>query len=231
MQTSSMVSFLESDIQHRDSPVTSPDSSQYHVRLVAHDLKTPLQCILLLAEQLNPTRPEVVGKIKDCVREMDSMIRNLNHPYKSTAEVAEHLSMTPLGSVIQDVLKVCPNGEKLEISGPSGELNLPIERQPLYHILQNLITNSIRHGGHRICICTGILNEEFFMDYSDDGPGIPEKVWKSILQTPYPTFSGEPVTGLKSLAGFLQSKNIRLQRLKTEQVSGVRIIIRRMQAT
>lgn len=226
-----MVSLLQSDIRHRDSTLMSPDSSHYHVRLVAHDLKTPLQCILLLAEQLNPAGPEVVGKIKDCVREMDSMIRNLNHPDIGSAGVAEHLPTTPLHSVLQDVLSVCPNGEKLEINGPFGELNIPLERQPLYHILQNLITNSIRHGGHRIRISTGALNGEFFMDYSDDGPGIPEKIWKTNLQTSYPTFSGEPVTGLKSLAGFLQSKNIRLQRLKTEQVSGVRIIISRLQAT
>lgn len=202
----------------------NPGKVNYLTSLVMHDLKTPLQCIYLLSEKLVSDHPDAIGKIQECVREMNDMIRNLQSHQNTAQAVAESLPQTSLRKVLQEVCAICPGSERLTIDQPKSDVLIPMNRQDLYHTLQNLITNSIRHGGQQISIRVKENDGAMCIDYSDGGPGIPEQIWKKIRQQPYPTDDAVPCEhGMQLLFGFLRLNRADISPLCSGEVNGVRI--------
>lgn len=159
--------------------------------VASHDLRSPLRGIGNLATWLdeelttrgNDAAREYVGQISRSVRRMGSLVDGMLQ-YASAGEEAELQTPIGLAGIIDAVVELyAPLNSHITAQG--AELTVKTRRQPLQHVLANLVDNAIKHAGGaaaRIRIAFEWVDHALRCTVSDDGPGIAvehhERVWR-----------------------------------------------------
>jgi signal transduction histidine kinase len=68
------------------------------------------------------------------------------------------------------------------------------DRSRVQQLFENLIRNSIDHGGDSVTITVGEIENGFYV--ADDGPGVPERIRDDVFESAYSTVQGNTGFGL-----------------------------------
>lgn len=141
--------------------------------VISHDLRNPLSVALgytdIIAE--DPTNEAAVATVKENLQRMDQMIDEVLELAREGADVEEPVPV----SLIE-------MGETAWSYVDSGEATVEIvddvtvrgDTERLQRAFENLLRNSIDHGGDNIHIEIGVEEDPGLIYYEDNGSGIPE---------------------------------------------------------
>ena len=154
--------------------------AQRMARMVAHEVRNPLQSIELLTSLLvveeDPTERQATGDaIRKEVRDLDQVVTQMLR-----RSVGEDLSLlvrpTALRPLIDHVVKVhAATAEKDGISVRVGEVdsaNLLVDSALLGRSLENLVQNAMQHATSRVEVSTHTTQNGVDILIDDDGPGV-----------------------------------------------------------
>ncbi|WCM27413.1 ATP-binding protein [Sphingomonas sp. QA11] len=152
---------------------------------IAHDLRTYLTRLRLRAEFINDTEHR-----DRAVRDLDEMTSLVNDTLfladRDTAPPAE-TEPVPLAEVLGEIVDAhLELGDIVELQSVSDDLWIVATPLALRRILDNLITNGVRHGS-RVKITVHAGREGVDIAVEDDGPGIPMEAL-SELGAPFQRF-------------------------------------------
>ena len=168
--------------------------------VVSHDLKNPLEAVLLCSSLLlrTPESPRVQRHAEALLRaatRMDRLIRELLD-LSSMDAGRFRVEMRPerLERVVEETLALLAPlaAEKqiaLSAAGVPLEMEIPCDRERLLQVLSNLVGNALQFTprGGSVAVRLALREQEVEVAVSDDGPGIPpedlprvfDRYWKS----------------------------------------------------
>lgn len=150
---------------------------------LAHDLRTPLSIIdghlELYRESGDPTH---LDTIEGTTERMHQLVEDLLRVARS-GPVIEN----PDRTLLSDVLETAQAGTLPESATCEYESVRPViaDDDRLVQVFENLLQNSVDHGGAGVTIRVGTLENGFYL--ADDGPGIPEPDRERIFDHGYTT--------------------------------------------
>jgi signal transduction histidine kinase len=154
--------------------------------VVSHDLKNPLESVLLSASLLLRARdPEQVRRYAEAVRRsgtrMDRLVRELLDLSRMDAgQFRLELRPERLEGVIEEALALLApvaseRGVALGTAGGPLADAVPCDRERILQVLSNLVGNAVAYaprGGH-VAVRVALSDAEAEVAVADDGPGIP----------------------------------------------------------
>jgi two-component system phosphate regulon sensor histidine kinase PhoR len=164
---------------------------------IAHELKTPLTSIRLVAETLEP-RVDPAAKIW-----VDRLLGEIDRITKLVQDLLElgqmddgietilHLSEVNLSSTVQSVwstLEPLANRKQVKINYIGDQkLTWQLDESRIYRLLLNLLDNSIKHSPslQSITIKTSVVDSSLHIDIIDAGEGFPEEALPRIFERFY----------------------------------------------
>jgi two-component system sensor histidine kinase QseC len=162
----------------------------------AHELKTPLAVIEANADRLLRAAPAAteareglhvgVQRITHTVHQLLSLMRSGS---ESAADGSE-LSRQDLVALLRDRLALLAplahrQGVELELRGPE-EAWLPLAREGMASLLDNLIDNAIKYGAAQVLVSLeGGARSGWRLSVADDGPGIPAHLQAKVFERFY----------------------------------------------
>jgi signal transduction histidine kinase len=167
---------------------------------IAHDLKTPIQRVAILLDQIKRRTILTTGQddlIDRAINETDRIVKTfqalLQLAQIEGGAVRERLLPTDLREVAEGVVDFLgPDAEdkgfrlELDATGP-GPFTVRGERQLLGQVLANLIENAFRHVPAGGAIRVGLSSQagRVVLEVADDGPGIPPEERGNVLRRLY----------------------------------------------
>lgn len=150
---------------------------------VSHDLRSPLHIangqVGLLKKKYNDDRLE---KLDDAHRRMETLIDELLVLARDGTQVGE---IEPVG------IKSCATASWQQAKTPTATLqvtdNRTMNADPtrFQQLLENLIRNSVEHGGEGVTVTIGTTADGFYV--ADDGAGVPKDRREKIFDMEYTT--------------------------------------------
>jgi signal transduction histidine kinase len=181
------------------------------IAALSHDLKSPIFAEQKLIESILADKEKVnVENILEYLEEMyqinDEVLRIANNlltshhlesdKFQISTEEADINSMI---SNIANTLKYIAKEENIDLClNLSPDLpNIHIEKDLIYRVLTNLISNSLKHSknSNKIKVTTLKTDNEIMVSIQDNGQGIPEETQKDIFKK-YPGDKRKVGTGL-----------------------------------
>jgi len=173
---------------------------------IAHDLKTPLARLKNKIEELKfkvAGRSEEELALDHIIQEADGLLATFNALLRIArieySEQRKAFAKVDINSILSDLLELYEplaeeKGQNLSFTlGPSIELEA--DRDMLFQAFANLIDNAIKYTpkGGKISISSERNNDKkakegrqsWFVEISDDGPGIPESEHEKVTQRFY----------------------------------------------
>ena len=177
---------------------------------IAHDLKTPLARLKNKIEELKfkvAGRPEEEIALEHIIQEADGLLSTFNALLRIArieySEQRKAFTKLDVNSIVRDLLDlyeplVEEKGQSLTVTlGPPIEIEA--DRDMLFQAFANLIDNAIKYTpvGGEIGIRSELVvvkeskarnkraKESWFVEISDDGPGIPEHEHEKVVQRFY----------------------------------------------
>jgi two-component system, OmpR family, phosphate regulon sensor histidine kinase PhoR len=160
---------------------------QQYVGLVSHDLRNPLNAIVLSAKQLELTLKEseharelsVVGRILQSSKRIDTMIRDLLDCMKlESADVVLRREPVDIGALVQGLVELVPREQRDRLA-----LRLPHDRPctladpvQIERVVDNLISNALKYSDPPEPVEVEVVCRplELAISVSDHGVGIAE---------------------------------------------------------
>jgi signal transduction histidine kinase len=145
---------------------------------MAHELKTPLSTLQMEIEKLHYDKNVPLHDTQEMTRELMTVADTINS-FLGWAEIEnspqqKNLFMNYLSDVIGEIIEAVPEYKKrIEVQSAESAL-IPACPAHLKHLLQNLISNAIKHSGSNSKINIKILNNELLIE--DEGPGLDQAV-------------------------------------------------------
>jgi two-component system phosphate regulon sensor histidine kinase PhoR len=164
---------------------------------IAHELKTPLTSIRLVAETLEP-RVDPAARIW-----VDRLLGEIDRITKLVQDLLElgqmdvgiesvlHLSEVNLASIVRSVwatLEPLANRKQVTLKYIGDEqLLCQLDESRIYRLLLNLLDNSIKHSPslQSITIKTSVLDSNLLIETIDAGEGFPEEALPHIFDRFY----------------------------------------------
>ncbi|MBN8547911.1 MAG: PAS domain-containing protein [Deltaproteobacteria bacterium] len=174
---------------------------------VAHEIRNPLNSILLVAQYALRYRSDLDNELKD-------MLKNVTNEAKRCATIIKNIllfakaekterSAQDINVVIRhatDIARGYFGSSRLQISLELDRQALPvlINSTEIEQVLINLINNAAEAGGSdvRILISTERSGDCVKLKVTDNGPGIPEEIMKHIFDPFFSTKRRRGNTGL-----------------------------------
>jgi signal transduction histidine kinase len=160
--------------------------------ILSHDLRTPLSVIGGRLELYRETGDEEhLGVIEKTTDRMEGLVDDLLRVAKQ-GQVVEEPEPTDIGTV----LEIAQEGALPASAEVVYETVPTVMADPdrLVQVFENLLQNSVDHGGEAVTVRVGPLEDGFYVE--DDGPGIPEKARERVFQHGYTTRAGGMGYGL-----------------------------------
>jgi PAS domain S-box-containing protein len=159
--------------------------------IASHDLKAPLRAISLLADWIaEDIRPHASAETLENLHLMGLRVGRLSMlldgllSYTRVGHLRAPAEQLDVGALLRDIVQSIapPAGFCVRFEGEAPMVHTP--RPPLEHVLQNLISNAIKHhdspaGAVVVSACRKGSMIEFRV--SDDGPGIPQQFHQRIF--------------------------------------------------
>lgn len=175
---------------------------------IAHEVNNPLQVMLvnieLLDDELSERGRKRVEHIKDGIFRIKGIVRDL---LIFAREQTTHVEILEINTALEKAVDIMRHQLKQSNVG----IELDLDKQPLFvkcnkNLFQQVIINLLQNSkdaieesarGSRVSIRTGSVNgESVFVEVSDDGPGIPEKILDRIFDPFFTTKDVGKGTGL-----------------------------------
>jgi two-component system, sensor histidine kinase and response regulator len=185
------------------------------LQIAAHDLRNPLNNIVMSAElldehkeefaQIDPEFKRILKMVRMAIRMMQSIINDfLDLRAMESGQLELQREQTSLNYVLeQALLQFGSYAEQKEVDVRSDLAdNLPdcfADPDRLMQIASNLIGNAIKysHLGGSVVVTSRLHDGCLRVEVQDDGPGIPEEEMP-LLFTPFSRLSNKPTGGEKS---------------------------------
>ena len=168
---------------------------------MSHELRTPLNAISGFADMLltvDDFRKDP-DKVEELLRDIHSSSIHLQSLIDDVLDLArvesgQHVLSPETFRALPFVREVAEplalsmggDGQSLVVGDGGEELMVVADRRSFQQVLQNLIANSLRHGGETVNISVEIEvaddGEAVAVSVSDDGPGMPEELVEAIGQ-------------------------------------------------
>jgi len=172
----------EKELKNRENEL------EIYSSLLQHDLSNDLGVIfgnidiarLLLSEGENDELIETIDSIEAICNRMESLITMFSRPIDSVEKVL----IKQLKSIVARTNAVNPNLTiNIHAKGAWENLTVPASRL-LVMVWENLIRNAAEHAGENSIIDIQISREEntVHVIFSDNGPGVSEKIRKKLFQ-------------------------------------------------
>jgi signal transduction histidine kinase len=158
--------------------------------LVSHQMSQPLSSIASLSELLatdwtglpEEVREELATKIDRNTRRLTGMMNDLNLLFRLDAgTVTTRPAPVPVAEVVETVTSALPTPATPVRNTVDGELYALIDRGHLWQILQNLLSNALRHGEPPIEIGAREEPDGVVITVRDHGPGIPAELVSGLF--------------------------------------------------
>jgi PAS domain S-box-containing protein len=160
--------------------------------ILSHDLRNPLNVIINRLELFRETGDhEHIDHIEATTERMERLIDDLLRVARQ-GDVVERPEPTKLEWVVETAWEGggAPDGELEYIPVPT----VSADADRLLELFENLFRNAREHGGERVSVRVGPLDDGFFVE--DDGPGIPDGVRDQVFDHGFTTADGGSGFGL-----------------------------------
>ncbi len=165
---------------------------------IAHDLKTPLARLKNKVEEL---KFQVAGRdaeevaLDQILQEADGLLATFNALLRIArieySEQRKAFAKVDINSILTDLLELYePLAEEREqrlVVELGAEIEFDADRDMLFQAFANLIDNAIKYTppGGEISIGSGQTGTQWYVDISDNGPGIDESEHEKVVQRFY----------------------------------------------
>jgi two-component system sensor histidine kinase VicK len=167
------------------------------INIAAHELRTPIQPILGVADLLQSQSPGGKGEIKLAAEELDMIVRNakrLEHLSSDILAVSriESQSLRPnktqinledvLSSVLEDVMSGPLRNNKVSLRMDFDTILLEADKDMLIRVLSNLLSNALRFTEQgEITIKAELKGEMAVVSVKDTGAGIDPEILPKLF--------------------------------------------------
>lgn len=165
---------------------------------IAHDLKTPLARLKNRVEEL---RFQVAGREKEefavdqIIHEADGLLSTFNALLRIArieySEQRKGFKEVDLNSILYDLIELYEpwieeKGQKLSIQ-IGDPVEISADRDMLFQAFANLFDNAIKYTPENgiITLKTYKKDQQWFVDITDNGPGIPQDEYEKVVQRFY----------------------------------------------
>jgi len=197
----------------RDALRESKQEREYFVRFIVHDLKSPLQTILLSTELLEEhlrvgeSWGDLTRMIRDSGHTMTRMVQDLlDLEHSSTGQLALHVESVSLGSLVAGCARemerlLSRHAQRLEVDIPEGAVWVG-DGELLRRSMLNLLGNAAKYGprGGRIDLDMTLLGGGLRVRVLDQGPGVPDamklRVFEPFVRLDRDVLQGRSSSGL-----------------------------------
>jgi len=144
----------------------------------SHELRTPLTGITGFAEVMAETSPdaesaEMATIIRDQSYELHRMVEDLITAARiGDPALTSARNTFSLREIAEAVARRGPWSGVVKVNGTDAEVTA--NRIGVEHVLRNLLSNAVRHGGSAIWVQFGPTETGFAIGVADDGDGIPD---------------------------------------------------------
>lgn len=161
------------------------------LRVVAHDLRSPVGAIYSLAGIMlssldrRPDDMEILGLIRTSGANALQLVDDLLQVQFNTENIAkELLDISEVLHYCVTILKPRAAAKKQELVLHALPLKIPANREQLWRVISNLITNAIKFSPEsaRIEIVTEKVADKVYIKIIDEGIGIPENLEAGIFE-------------------------------------------------
>jgi PAS domain S-box-containing protein len=150
---------------------------------LSHDLRSPLTVIAGRLQLYRETgEPKHLDAIERTTERMEQLVADLLRVARS-GQVIEDSDPTPVGDVLETAREgTLPESATCEYESVR---TVMADADRLVQVFENLLQNSVDHGGEGVTVRVGPLDNGFYI--ADDGPGIPETERERIFEHGYTT--------------------------------------------
>lgn len=170
------------------------------VSIASHEFRTPLSVVLssidLILKYTDPPEIEKINKHITRVRTAVRTLTDILNDFLSIGKIEDgkvQIVKTEFNIVvcceqlIEDAKTMAKMAQQLIYEHEPGEVRVNIDRQPLRHIVMNLLTNAIKYSaeGKMIWLRSAVINNNLLLTIRDEGIGIPEHDQPHLFDTFY----------------------------------------------
>ncbi len=171
--------------------------------VVSHDLRSPLQAIVLNASLLGGGDQRRIDAIERAASMMRALVDDLLDTARITSgEIDLHRERCDADGLLTEVVEMHASSARergIELSVvPASSLALDVDRRRIFQILSNLIGNALRFvaPGGRVTVSAIGDDKEVQFDVSDTGSGIPADQLAHVFERYYRADRQEDQEGL-----------------------------------
>ena len=162
---------------------------------VSHDFQSPLSTARGRLELALETGDlDHVETALDAVERIDELRTDLASTLRSGEIVAERERIA-VGDVIERVWATADPGAEASFS-VAGSTHIEADPDAFHRLIENLVRNSVEHGGPNAEVRVGRLDGEDGFYYEDDGPGLDPTVREKIFLPGFSTKASRDGTGM-----------------------------------
>lgn len=190
---------------------------QHLARMVAHEIRNPLQSLELLtsliaAESERGEREDLAAAIQAEIRILESVVARLLRDAPGQAALRPTRTPTRIREIIQHVItlrrvEAQRKGIVLE-AGVLHDVTIRLDRALVSRAVENLVTNALQaapEGSGLVRVSTELEEAWFTLYVDDNGPGVAEHLGQSIYQANVTTREGGHGIGLALVQGVMQA--------------------------
>lgn len=187
----------------------SQEENNRMMKIVSHDLRSPINGIVSIAsmmlkeEEYSEDQKQMLDMIKTSGSQAIEFINDLLHVNSALKDMkTEPVEMAPLVQHCVDLLQFKAKEKEQEIVLKTENITLPVNRQKIWRVISNLITNAIKFspGGTIIFVYMELKPGKLLIAVKDQGIGIPanmkNEVFKMFTHAMRQGTSGEQSYGL-----------------------------------
>jgi len=147
--------------------------------VVSHDLRNPLNVAKGRIEMIDNDHATVIERNLDRMETIIEDVLTLARQGESVEET-EEIDLAALATRCWESVDTA----SAELS-TDAEMLIEADRSRCRQLVENLIRNSVEHGGENVAVRIGRLTDGFYIE--DDGPGIPETDREDVFEAGYTT--------------------------------------------
>lgn len=162
------------------------------IRAISHDLRTPLTRMRFKLERASPAVRAAMSRDMD---QMEEMIASVLSFMRDEASIAPR-QVVDLRSLVEVVVDDAQGPVEL---APGPAVLVEIDVVGVQRVVENLVDNAIKYGGHAK-VSLDVRAGEAFVEIADEGPGLPtdelDQVFKPFYRSSAARASGKSGVGL-----------------------------------
>ncbi len=165
------------------------DSKSRFMSIIAHDLRTPLHNINLVADFIEQTRDSIsreeliekFGKVKSASNRVTELLNNLLEWARcQTGRITfspELVSLKELVNESFDYLKASAEKKKVDFIFSNDDIRIQADVNMMKTVFRNLMTNALKfsHPGDEVRLHWEVKDRSVIISLRDEGVGIPEE--------------------------------------------------------